>query len=123
MFQCRLGKFNKGSLKIFNLLLIFRSLSRGVDVLCLLDLTLSSLYLYLHYPQSVLLVADCYHFDYFIIVFSTFLINCVCQFLGLGSRLDLYIHDYLMKRQLHATARTFQAEGNVSTNPIGKIII
>uniref|UniRef100_A0A0R0JUX7 LisH domain-containing protein n=1 Tax=Glycine max TaxID=3847 RepID=A0A0R0JUX7_SOYBN len=77
----------------------FRSLSRGVDVL-------------------FLLVADCYHFDYFIIVFSTFLINCVCQFLGLGSRLDLYIHDYLMKRQLHATARTFQAEGNVSTNPI-----
>ncbi|KAL2961971.1 hypothetical protein AAZX31_17G116300 [Glycine max] len=32
--------------------------------------------------------------------------------------LDLYIHDYLTKRQLHATARIFQAEGNVSTDPI-----
>ena len=41
---------------------------------------------------------------------------------GLASRLDLYIHDYLTKRQLHATARIFQAEGNVSTDPIGKIM-
>ncbi|KAL9326274.1 hypothetical protein ACSQ67_006919 [Phaseolus vulgaris] len=32
--------------------------------------------------------------------------------------LDLYIHDYLMKRQLHASARVFQAEGNVSTGPV-----
>ncbi|KAK7347449.1 hypothetical protein VNO80_21979 [Phaseolus coccineus] len=32
--------------------------------------------------------------------------------------LDLYIYDYLMKRQLHATARVFQAEGNVSTGPV-----
>ncbi|KAK7388758.1 hypothetical protein VNO78_23585 [Psophocarpus tetragonolobus] len=32
--------------------------------------------------------------------------------------LDLYIHDYLIKRQLHATARVFQAEGNVSMDPV-----
>jgi len=63
---------------------------------------------------------------YFIIVLSTFLISFFL-FLsilgGLGNRLDLYIHDYLMKRQLHASARVFQAEGNVSTGPVGKIII
>ncbi|XP_047173130.1 transcriptional corepressor LEUNIG-like [Vigna umbellata] len=32
--------------------------------------------------------------------------------------LDLYIHDYLTKRQLHATARVFKAEANVSTDPV-----
>ncbi|TKY54922.1 Transcriptional corepressor LEUNIG [Spatholobus suberectus] len=32
--------------------------------------------------------------------------------------LDVYIYDYLMKRQLHASARIFQAEGNVSTDPV-----
>ncbi|KAL1289458.1 hypothetical protein HN51_057582 [Arachis hypogaea] len=32
--------------------------------------------------------------------------------------LDVYIYDYLMKRQLHASARAFQAEGNVSTDPV-----
>ncbi|WVZ10597.1 hypothetical protein V8G54_015127 [Vigna mungo] len=32
--------------------------------------------------------------------------------------LDLYIHDYLKKRQLHATARVFKAEANVSTDPV-----
>ncbi|CAJ1944384.1 unnamed protein product [Sphenostylis stenocarpa] len=36
----------------------------------------------------------------------------------LENRLDLYIYDYLVKRQLHATARVFQAEGNVSTGPV-----
>ncbi|XP_057415988.1 transcriptional corepressor LEUNIG-like [Lotus japonicus] len=32
--------------------------------------------------------------------------------------LDEYIHDYFVKRQLHASASTFQTEGNVSTEPV-----
>jgi len=55
---------------------------------------------------------------YFIMVLSVFI-----NFVGLRNRLDVYIHDYLIKRQLHATARVFQAEGNVLTGPVGKIII
>lgn len=35
-------------------------------------------------------------------------------------RLDVYIYDYLMKRKLHNTAKSFQAEGQVSTDPVGK---
>lgn len=45
------------------------------------------------------------------------------DFLALGNRLDEYIHDYFVKRQLHASASTFRTEGNVSTEPVGKIII
>ena len=36
-------------------------------------------------------------------------------------RLDLYIHDYLLKRDLKATAQAFQAEGKVSSDPVGMI--
>lgn len=32
--------------------------------------------------------------------------------------LDVYIYDYLMKRKLHASAKAFQAEGKVSTDPV-----
>ncbi|XP_057539284.1 transcriptional corepressor LEUNIG isoform X1 [Amaranthus tricolor] len=32
--------------------------------------------------------------------------------------LDLYIHDYLLKRDLKATAQAFQAEGKVSSDPV-----
>ncbi|KAI4335796.1 hypothetical protein L6164_014406 [Bauhinia variegata] len=32
--------------------------------------------------------------------------------------LDVYIYDYLMKRNLHASASTFLAEGKVSTDPV-----
>ncbi|KAJ8750452.1 hypothetical protein K2173_015591 [Erythroxylum novogranatense] len=32
--------------------------------------------------------------------------------------LDVYIYDYLIKRKLHASAKAFQAEGNVSTDPV-----
>lgn len=35
-------------------------------------------------------------------------------------RLDVYIHDYLVKRDLKATAQAFQAEGKVSSDPVGK---
>ncbi|KAB2618720.1 transcriptional corepressor LEUNIG-like [Pyrus ussuriensis x Pyrus communis] len=32
--------------------------------------------------------------------------------------LDVYIYDYLMKRKLHASAKAFQAEGKVATDPV-----
>ncbi|KAJ4708365.1 Transcriptional corepressor LEUNIG [Melia azedarach] len=32
--------------------------------------------------------------------------------------LDVYIYDYLLKRKLHASAKAFQAEGKVSTDPV-----
>lgn len=37
------------------------------------------------------------------------------------SRLDVYIHDYFVKRNLHATARAFQAESRVPRDTVGKI--
>lgn len=35
----------------------------------------------------------------------------------------MYIHDYLVKRDLKATAQAFQAEGKVSSDPVGKNIL
>ncbi|XP_024033289.1 transcriptional corepressor LEUNIG isoform X4 [Citrus clementina] len=32
--------------------------------------------------------------------------------------LDVYIYDYLLKRKLHASAKAFQTEGKVSTDPV-----
>lgn len=44
----------------------------------------------------------------------------LCCYLNLlVSRLDVYIHDYLVKRDLKATAQAFQAEGKVSSDPVG----
>ena len=40
----------------------------------------------------------------------------------LKNRLDVYIYDYLVKRNLHTTAKAFQAEGKVSSDPVGKIL-
>jgi hypothetical protein len=34
--------------------------------------------------------------------------------------LDVYIHDYLVKRDLKASAQAFQAEGKVSSDPVGE---
>jgi len=34
--------------------------------------------------------------------------------------LDVYIHDYFVKRKLHASAKAFQQEGKVSTDPVGE---
>lgn len=34
----------------------------------------------------------------------------------------MYIHDYLVKRDLKATAQAFQAEGKVSSDPVGEYI-
>ena len=38
----------------------------------------------------------------------------------LCNRLDVYIHDYFVKRKLHNSAKAFQQEGKVSTDPVGK---
>ena len=35
-------------------------------------------------------------------------------------RLDVYIHDYLLKRNLQATAKAFKEEGKVSAEPVGE---
>jgi hypothetical protein len=43
-------------------------------------------------------------------------------FPSLNNRLDVYIHDYLVKRDLKASAQAFQAEGKVSSDPVGKYI-
>ncbi|KAK8588435.1 hypothetical protein V6N13_087359 [Hibiscus sabdariffa] len=32
--------------------------------------------------------------------------------------LDVYIHDYLLKRKLHTSAKTFMSEGKVATDPV-----
>lgn len=40
----------------------------------------------------------------------------------LNYRLDVYIHDYLVKRDLKASKQAFQAEGKVSSNPVGEYI-
>lgn len=42
------------------------------------------------------------------------------MFVLLCFRLDVYIHDYFLKRRLHNTAKAFMAEGKVSTDPVGK---
>ena len=34
-------------------------------------------------------------------------------------RLDVYIYDYLMKKELHATAKSFMNEGKVAPDPVG----
>lgn len=38
------------------------------------------------------------------------------------NRLDVYIHDYLLKRKLHASAKAFMNEGKVATDPVGNVI-
>uniref|UniRef100_A0A164Z4J2 Uncharacterized protein n=1 Tax=Daucus carota subsp. sativus TaxID=79200 RepID=A0A164Z4J2_DAUCS len=35
--------------------------------------------------------------------------------------LDVYIHDYLLKRKLHASAKAFMTEGKVATDPVAAI--
>lgn len=77
---------------------------------------------------------DCYEFKFLILVFYVKCRSCfqmfiklqylefrlmVC-FIALVDRLDVYIHDYLMKRKLHNSAKAFQAEAKVSTDPVGK---
>ena len=48
---------------------------------------------------------------------NLFLFLWVCFSCG---RLDVYIHDYLLKRKLHASAKAFMTEGKVATDPVGK---
>ncbi|TQE03516.1 hypothetical protein C1H46_010831 [Malus baccata] len=33
--------------------------------------------------------------------------------------LDVYIYDYLVKKELHATAKSFMTEGKVAPDPVG----
>jgi len=37
----------------------------------------------------------------------------------LWCRLDVYIYDYLLKRNLQTTAKAFMAEGKVAADPVG----
>lgn len=46
-----------------------------------------------------------------------------CSNLLLFSRLDVYIYDYLLKRDLHATAKAFMAEGKVAEDPVGNNVL
>lgn len=43
-------------------------------------------------------------------------------YVNVGTRLDVYIYDYLVKRKLQATAKAFQAEAKVSSDPVGKLL-
>jgi hypothetical protein len=36
-------------------------------------------------------------------------------------RLDVYIYDYLVKKKLHATAKSFMTEGKVAPDPVGNV--
>ncbi|KAF2612722.1 hypothetical protein F2Q70_00013547 [Brassica cretica] len=60
-----------------------------------------------------LLLCCCNSFDYRKVL--------LLDFVWLGGRfvwLDVYIYDYLVKRDLKATAQAFQAEGKVSSDPV-----
>lgn len=46
--------------------------------------------------------------------FSLLIVNLVCD-----CRLDVYIYDYLLKRNLQTTAKAFMAEGKVAADPVG----
>ncbi|KAG6783178.1 hypothetical protein POTOM_012621 [Populus tomentosa] len=35
--------------------------------------------------------------------------------------LDVYIYDYLVKKKLHATAKSFMTEGKVAPDPVGNV--
>jgi len=37
--------------------------------------------------------------------------------------LDVYIYDYLVKKKLHNTAKSFMTEGKVSPDPVGNITL
>lgn len=38
-------------------------------------------------------------------------------------RLDVYIYDYLVKRNLHNSAKAFMNEGKVATDPVGMLLL
>lgn len=65
---------------------------------------------------------SCSSSSHFLMKFLVFLIISGAPCLFLENRLDVYIHDYLVKRDLKASAQAFQAEGKVSSDPVGKII-
>lgn len=63
-------------------------------------------------------------FSGFQFIFAMLNLLNLCFFFGWVSfscgRLDVYIHDYLLKRKLHASAKAFMTEGKVATDPVGK---
>lgn len=71
----------------------------------------------------------CLHF-FFLFRFVSELLDLVKHFVLMFTslvfmsrfRLDVYIHDYLLKRKLHASAKAFMTEGKVATDPVGKIV-
>lgn len=68
----------------------------------------------------------------YIVIISKFILLVIASESGLvftvdfGSfclcRLDVYIHDYLLKRKLHASAKAFMTEGKVATDPVGNVV-
>lgn len=48
---------------------------------------------------------------------------CMTDTICSPNRLDVYIHDYLVKRDLKASAQAFQAEGKVSSDPVGVYLL
>lgn len=52
-----------------------------------------------------------------VIVKFTFALVCLSC-----CRLDVYIHDYLLKRKLHASAKAFMTEGKVASDPVGNVV-
>lgn len=45
---------------------------------------------------------------------------CLLMCFYLAARLDVYIYDYLVKKKLHNTAKSFMTEGKVAPDPVGK---
>lgn len=55
---------------------------------------------------------------------STVVCDMVCCYnLRILFRLDVYIYDYLLKRNLHTTAKAFMAEGKVAADPVGNKVL
>ena len=52
--------------------------------------------------------------------FSLALVWLILGAACLWCRLDVYIYDYLLKRNLQTTAKAFMAEGKVAADPVGE---
>lgn len=67
--------------------------------------------------EQLCLFSSLYNWFYCSSIFLFFLL-----FLLWDCRLDVYIYDYLLKRNLQTTAKAFMAEGKVAADPVGKCI-
>lgn len=64
----------------------------------------------------------------FFAIVDVFLSTVVCHMVCCSNlrilfRLDVYIYDYLLKRNLHTTAKAFMAEGKVAADPVGNEVL